>query len=59
MQHSNYVLIGALDEDGAQRLADRVRQRLPTDTIVQTEASAETVLAQSANPFAIFGGLAG
>lgn len=59
VQHSNYVLIGALDEDGAHRLADRVRQRLPTDTIVQTEASAEAILAESGNPFAIFGGLGG
>ena len=59
VQRSNFLLIGAPDEDSAGALAERLRQRTPAGSIVTTEASAGTVLAESGNPFAVFGGLAG
>jgi CRISPR/Cas system-associated protein endoribonuclease Cas2 len=58
VQRSNYVLVGARDEDSANALAERVRAEAPPGSIVTTEGTAATVLAAvGPNPFAIFGGL--
>lgn len=55
-----YLLIGAADEDAANKLADRVRALAPADATVEVEASIRTVEAETpANPFAVFGGLGG
>jgi hypothetical protein len=60
VQRANFLLIGALDEDAANALAERVRSEAPPDSQVTVEASAGTILAESGgNPFAVFGGLAG
>jgi hypothetical protein len=55
---SQYVLVGARDEDSANALAERLRAEAPPGSIVETEGTAGTVLAAiGPNPFAIFGGL--
>src|SRR5947209_1988422 len=60
VQRSNFLLIGALDEDSAQQIADRVRTQVPAETGVTAEASAGAVIAQTGgNPFALIGGLGG
>jgi len=60
IQRANFLLIGALDEDAANSLAERVRAEAPPASTVTVQASAGTVLAVTGgNPFAVFGGLAG
>lgn len=60
VQRSNYVLVGASDEDAANALADRLRAEAPPDSTVRTEGTINAVLARvGPNPFAIFGGLGG
>ncbi len=57
---SQYLLIGAADEDEAHGLADRLNQELPSDTSTKVEGTLRAVTAEMpGNPFAIFGGLAG
>jgi hypothetical protein len=54
-----YLLVGADNEDDARELADRLRAEAP-NAKVQDEPSGEMVAEVTpANPFAVFGGLAG
>ena len=54
-----FLLVGAVSEDDARELADRLRSEAP-DATIQVEPSGEMVAEVSPrNPFAIFGGLAG
>ena len=55
-----HLFIGALDEDGAATLADRLRQDAPPGTTVTAEGTYRAVEAETPrNPFAIFGGMGG
>jgi len=55
-----YLVVGALDEDSGEKLAERVRREAPAGTTTIVQASPQAVLAgRPANPFAVFGGLAG
>jgi len=55
-----YLVVGADDEDGAKRLAERLRAEAPGGSEVSAEGSGQVVWAERpANPFAIFGGLGG
>jgi chemotaxis regulatin CheY-phosphate phosphatase CheZ len=55
-----YLLIGAVDEDGAQALAERVRADAPAGTKITVEGTLGALLeTRPSNPFAIFGGLGG
>lgn len=56
----NYLLVGALDEDSAEKLANRLRGEAPEGAIVTAEGTVGSVIAATpANPFAVFGGLGG
>jgi hypothetical protein len=60
VQRARYVLVGAADEDSAQRLADRLRAEAPAGSTVTAEGTFNAVLAElGPNPFAIFGGMGG
>jgi hypothetical protein len=60
VQRSNYLLIGAADEDEARALAARLRAEVPAGCMVVVEGTGREVLHdQLPNPFAILGGLAG
>ena len=60
VRRSNYLLIGAADEDTARALAERLKRESPAGCIVTVEGTGREVLDdQPANPFAIFGGLGG
>lgn len=55
-----YLLVGVADEDSATELAERIRNEVPGDCVVTTEANARSFFAdRPSNPFAIFGGLGG
>jgi hypothetical protein len=59
-----FVVLGALDEDSANALAERVRQEAPPGSEVTAEASVSEVVSESPtatpfSPFAVFGGLGG
>jgi hypothetical protein len=55
-----YLMIGAVDEDSANALAERVRREAPAGAVVSVEGTLQAVAAeQPSNPFAVFGGLAG
>jgi hypothetical protein len=55
-----YLLVGADTEDDAQELAERLRAEAPAGASVNVEPSGEMLAEVApANPFAIFGGLAG
>ena len=55
-----YVIVGAVDEDSAQSLADRLRGEAPDGSEVTVEGSAGAALAgRPPNVFALFGGLGG
>jgi hypothetical protein len=55
-----YLFIGALDEDDANALAERLRGEVPSGSTVTVEASSSTVFDERpSNPFAILGGLGG
>jgi hypothetical protein len=56
-----YLVVGAADEDGAQALADRLHQEVPDAREVRVEGTwkAAIMAEASANPFAMFGGIAG
>jgi hypothetical protein len=60
VQRARYVLVGAADEDSAQRLAERLRTEAPAGSTVTAEGTFNAVLAElGPNPFAIFGGMGG
>lgn len=55
-----YLLVGALDEDSATSLAQRLRGEAPDGSEVTVEGTLQDVLGgRPSNPFAILGGLAG
>jgi hypothetical protein len=55
-----YLLIGAIDEDEAKRLAEQIRSEAPLGSAVTVEGSWKAVLAERPrNPYAVFGGLGG
>jgi hypothetical protein len=55
-----YLLVGALDEDAARGLADRLTADSGPGCTVTVEGTGAAVTAETpANPFAVFGGLGG
>jgi hypothetical protein len=54
----HYLLLGALDEDAAKQLADRVREEAPVDATTIVEGSGKGMLddvnRMGRNPFAVF-----
>jgi hypothetical protein len=55
-----YLLVGAMDEDAANALADRLRTESPAGSTVTVEGTIASVQAGEArNPYAIFTGIAG
>jgi hypothetical protein len=55
-----YLLVGAIDEDTAKALAERLREEAPAGSEVKVEGTWKAALAERpANPFAVFGGLGG
>jgi hypothetical protein len=59
-RRSNYLVIGAPDEDTAKQLAERIRGEVGPDCEVSVEATGRAVLEeQPQNPFWFLGGLAG
>jgi hypothetical protein len=56
----SYVLIGATDEESAQRLAERLRNEVPAAKQITVELNLRAVWEERpGNPFAVLGGLAG
>ena len=56
----NYLTIGAVDEDSAGALAERIRQEAPEGTLVTSQGNLQAVYEERPpNPFAIFGGMGG
>jgi len=54
-----YLVVGAWDEDMAERLAKRIRAEMPQDATTTVEASARAVWEEMPrSPFSIFGSLA-
>lgn len=55
-----YLVVGAVDEDSARALADRLRAEAPAGSKVKVEGTFQAALHEApSNPFAIFGGLGG
>lgn len=55
-----YLLVGAIDEDEAKQLAERLRKEAPEGSKVKVEGTWKAALAESPpNRFAVFGGLGG
>ncbi len=55
-----YLLVGAIDEDEAKELAERLRKEAPEGSQVKVEGTWKAALAESPrNPFAVLGGLGG
>ena len=55
-----YLVVGAIDEDSAQTLAERLRAEAPEGSEVKVEGTFQAARHEApANPFAIFGGLGG
>ncbi len=55
-----YLVVGAIDEDSAEALAERLRAEAPEGSTVKVEGTFEAARHEApANPFAIFGGLGG
>src|SRR3954451_21845916 len=52
-----YVLVGALDEDAGNELADRLRAEAPSGSTVTVEGTYPSVRNKVPNPFAFLGGL--
>ncbi len=60
VRRSHYLLVGALDEDGAKRLATRLSGLAPAGSRVTVEGTERTIRdSMPPNPFAVFGGLGG
>lgn len=59
VQRFRYLLLGAVDEDSARELADRVAKLVPEEASVTVGASGRALQDGTGNPFAILGGLAG
>jgi nucleotide-binding universal stress UspA family protein len=55
-----YLLVGAMDEDSANALAERLSSEVPSGSTVTVEATGRAVLDEvGTSPFAVLGGLAG
>jgi hypothetical protein len=55
-----YLVVGAIDEDSAQALAERLRAEAPEGSTVKVEGTFQAARHEAPpNPFAIFGGLGG
>ena len=55
-----YLVVGAVDEDSAQALAERLRAEAPAGSEVKVEGTFQAARHEAPpNPFAIFGGLGG
>jgi hypothetical protein len=55
-----YLLLGALDQDSADALAQRLSSEVPSGATVTVEATGRAVLNErGTSPFAVLGGLAG
>ncbi|HET9720671.1 MAG TPA: hypothetical protein VFP55_11380 [Solirubrobacteraceae bacterium] len=55
-----YLLVGAVDEDSARQLADRLTGEATPGCTITVEGSGAAVAAETPpNPFAVFGGLGG
>jgi hypothetical protein len=60
VQRWKYLLVGALDEDTANALADRLRREAPSGSTVTVEGTLGAVLGEEPeNPFVLLGGLGG
>ena len=60
VRRSRYLLVGAVDEDSAKALADRLEREAPPGSTATVEGTGRAVRAeQPANPFAVLGGLGG
>jgi hypothetical protein len=64
VQRREFLLLGALDEDAAAELAERVRREAPAGSGITAEASVPEVVGEAPfatpfSPFSVFGGLAG
>jgi len=60
VRRSRFLLVGALNEEDARSLAERIRREAPEGTRIEVEPGGDVVWeVMPANPFAIFGGLAG
>ena len=60
MHRWSYVLVGATDEESAQRLAERLRNEVPAGTADHRGAQPAAIWEERpGNPFAVLGGLAG
>ncbi len=60
VRRSHYLLLGAVNEEDAKALADRLRAALPAGATVHVEPGGEMVWEVTpSNPFAILGGLGG
>jgi hypothetical protein len=60
VRRSRFLLVGALNEDDARALAERIRREAPAGSRIEVEPGGDVVwevLPQ--NPFAVFGGLGG
>ncbi len=55
-----HLIVGALDEDSANALAQRLRAQAPAGSTVTVEGNPRSAIEeQPSNPFAVLGGLAG
>ena len=55
-----YLLVGAIDEDNAKDLAERLRKEAPDGSLVKVEGTWKAAYAERPpNPFAVLGGLGG
>jgi hypothetical protein len=58
VRRSKYLVVGALDEDSADAVAERIRRAAPPGSTVVVEGTPGAVRAElPPNPFAVFGGL--
>lgn len=58
VHRARYLLVGASDEDSANRLAEQLRQQAPAGSTITTQGTGRAVLdEQPANPFAVLGGM--
>lgn len=54
-----YLLVGAIDEDHARELADRIRTEAPPGSHIVAQGTLQSTYAQVRKPFAFLGGLLG
>ena len=58
VRRARYVLVGAVNEDQARALAERIRREAPEGARIEVEPGGDVVWeVMPRNPFAVFGGL--